>query len=255
MNTDPITRHCWYLGKSPVLATLPGAALRQLARAGELCERRRKTTLYLTGDLAEHVFFLHGGRVSALFVPSTHRVLNLGLYGPADVFGESCLWTAMPRHDTAITATAALFSRIPRALLRAVLDEHRHLEQRLFEISIARRDAAIHRLANVFACSVRARLALQLLELAELGRDTPEGHELGLPLAHHELAALIGATRETVSVELGRLRQSGLIVQVGRRILVRDLSRLRVLARDDPALRPRAAASGGHLSCAAAAPA
>ena len=239
MSTDAITRHCWYLGKSPILATLPAAALQVLARTGELCERQRKTTLYLTGDFAEHVYFLHGGRVSSLRFASSHRILNLGLYGPADVFGESCLWTSAPRDDTAVTATSVLFSRIPRAMLRMVLDEHRHVEQRLFELTVARRDGVIRRLSAVLGTSVRARLADQLVELAELGRDTPDGHELAFSLAHHELAALIGTTRETVSLELGRLEQSGLIVRHGRRIVVRDLPRLRALARSDPPLHRR----------------
>ena len=171
---------------------------------------------------------------------SAHRIVSLGLYGPTDVFGESCLWTSAPRDETAVTSTAALYTRIPRALLRMTLDEHRHAEQRLFELAVARRDATIRRLGGALGSSVRARLASQLVELGEHGHDTPDGRELVFPLTHHELAALIGTTRETVSVELGRLERSRLIVRRGRRILLRDLSRLRAEARDDPLLRRRA---------------
>lgn len=238
MNTDA-SRHCWYLGKNPVLAALPPEALRVLAEAGALCNLRRKTTLYLAGDIAEHVYFLHGGRVNSLHLASEHRTVNLGLYGPTDVFGESCLWTSTPRDDTAITASAVLISRIPRALLRMVLDEHRHVEQRLFELTVARRDAAIRRLSGVLSSSVRARLAGQLVELAELGRDTPDGRELAFPLTHQELAARIGTTRETVSLELGRLERSRLIVRRRRRILLRDLPRLQSEARGDVSPRGR----------------
>lgn len=252
MSTDGTTRHCWYLGKNPVLALLPPAALQVLAQAGELCEHRRRTTLYLAGDFAEHVYFLHGGRVSSLHISNTGRTINLGLYGPADVFGESCLWTSGPRDDTAVTASAVLLSQIPRAMMRAVLEDHRHVEQRLFELTVARRDAVIRRLSAVLSSSVRARLAAQLVELAELGRDTPDGRELAYPLTHQELAALVGTTRETVSLELGRLERSRLIVRRRRRILLPDLSRLRAEARDDP-LRHRARpdhAAAAHVSAA-----
>ena len=248
MNTDTIARHCWYLGKSPVLAALPSAALQVLAQAGELCERRRKSTLYLAGDFAEHVYFLHGGRVCALHLAPAHRVINLGLYGPADVFGESCLWASAPRDDTAVTASAVLISRIPRALLRMVLDDHRHVEHRLLELAVARRDAAIRRLSVALSSSVRARLAGQLVELAERGRDTPDGRELAFPLTHHELAALIGTTRETVSLELGRLERSRLIVRHRRRILLPDLPRLRAEAQNDPGPRVAAGRAEAHGS-------
>ena len=236
MKTD-IGRHLWYLRKNPILAALPAAALESLAEAGELCERRRKATLYLAGDLAEHVFFLHGGRVSLLHITHAGRTVNLGLYGGTDVFGESCLWTPEPREDTAVTATAVMLSRIPRALLRSVLDDHPRVELRLFEQAVARRDATIRHLCGALTGSVRARVAGQLVELAERGHDTPDGHELAFPVTHQELAALIGTTRETVSLELGRLERSGLIARRGRQILLRDIPRLRALARDDPPVR------------------
>ena len=84
---------------------------------------------------------------------------------------------------------------------------------------------------------MRARLAGQLVDLAERGHDTPDGHELSFLVTHQELAALIGTTRETVSLELGRLERSRLIVRRGRQILPCDVPRLRALARDDPPVR------------------
>jgi CRP-like cAMP-binding protein len=121
-------------------------------------------------------------------------------------------------------------------VLRLVLDEHLHIEQHFLEQTLIRRDATIRRLCAVLTGSVRARLASQLVELAEHGNDTPEGRELAFSLTHHELAALIGTTRETVSIELGRLERSRLILRRGRQIVVRDIPRLRVHARDDPPL-------------------
>ena len=235
--TSDTGRHLWYLRKNPILAALPATALESLAEGGELCERPRKTTLYLAGDFAEHVYFLHGGRVSLLYITGAGRTVNLGLYGGTDVFGESCLWTPAPREDTAVTATAVMLSRIPRVVLRQVLDEHPRVELRLSEQAVVRRDTTIRRLCSALTGSVRARLAGQLLELAERGHDTPDGRELAIPVTHQELAALIGTTRETVSIELGRLERSRLIARQGRQILLCDVPRLRAQARDDPPVR------------------
>ncbi|HRI08476.1 MAG TPA: Crp/Fnr family transcriptional regulator [Nannocystaceae bacterium] len=224
-------RHLWYLRKIPVLAAFPPSALVELAGAADLRERPRKTCLYLAGDAADRVYFLHGGRVSALHVPDGSRAVCLGLFGPTDVFGESCLWTAAPREHMAVTATAVLVTEVPRALLRLLLDDHPVAASLFAEQAITRRDLVIRRLSIAMSASVRARLAGQLLELGEHGRDTSDGRELVFPLTHHELAALIGTTRETVSVELQRLRREGLILIHRRQIVLRDLSRLRVHAR------------------------
>lgn len=223
-------RHLWYLRKIPALAAFPPAALGQLASVADLRERPRKTCLYLAGDVADRVFILHGGRVSALHVTDSSRAVNLGLYGPTDIFGESCLWTTAPREHQAVTTTAVLYTEVPRALLRMLFDEHPAAASLLTEQAIARRDLVIRRLSIAMSAGVRARLADQLLALGEHGRDTPEGRELAFPLTHHELAALIGTTRETVSVELQRLRREGLILIRRRQIVLRDLSRLRVHA-------------------------
>lgn len=225
-------RHLWYLRKIPAFATFSPPVLGELADVAELRERPRKTCLYLAGDVADRVFFLHGGRVNALHVAAGSRTISLGLYGPTDVFGESCLWTAAPREHMAVTATAVLYTEIPRALLRLLLDDHPAAANLLSEQAIARRDLVTRRLCVALSASVRARLADQLLELSEHGNDTPAGRELVFPLTHHEIAALIGTTRETVSLELQRLECEGLVVRRRRQILLCDIPRLRARARE-----------------------
>ena len=229
--SDP-KRHLWYLRKIPALAAVPPAALDQLTRAADLHERPRKTCLYLAGDIADRVYFLHGGRVHAIHVTDGSRMINLGLYGPTDIFGESCLWTPAPREHQAVSATAVLYTEVPRVLLRMLLDDHPAAARYFAEQAIAHRDLVIRRLRIAMSTSVRARLADQLLALGEQGRDTPEGRELAFPLTQHELAALIGTTRETVSVELQRLRREGLIDYRGRLIVLHDQAQLRVRARE-----------------------
>ena len=231
MPSEP-RRHLWYLRKIPALAALPAATLGELAAVAALRERPRKTCLYLAGDVADHVFFLHGGRVSALHVAPGSRTISLGMFGPTDVFGESCLWTAAPREHMAVTSTAVLYTELPRALLRLALDDHPAAAMLLSGQAVARRDLVTRRLCIALSTSVQARLADQLLELGEHGQDMPAGRALAFPLTHEEIAALIGTTRETVSLELQRLEREGLIVRNRREVLLCDLPRLRARARE-----------------------
>jgi CRP/FNR family cyclic AMP-dependent transcriptional regulator len=227
-------RQNWYLRKVPTLAAFPPSALDELASVAVVRERPRKTCLYLAGDIADRVFFLHGGRVSALHVTASTRTINLGLYGPTDVFGEECLWSAAAREHMAVTATAVLYTEVPCARLRALLDDHPAVARLFSEQAITRRDVVIRRLSGV--------LADQLLELGERGHDTPDGRALAFPLTHDELATLIGTTRETVTLELNRFEREGLVGRRGRQVLLRDLPRLRACASEAPgSTRPRRA--------------
>ncbi|MDC0722488.1 Crp/Fnr family transcriptional regulator [Nannocystis bainbridge] len=207
--------------------------MQALGDATALRELSRRTVLHMPGDDAEHVYCLHGGRVCVLRESTTCRTINLGDFGPGDIFGESCVWTPAPREDTAITTAAALLSMIPRVALRLVLDEYPEAERTLVAQSMARRDATTRRLCDALSLSVRARLAGQILRLAEGGRNTMRGRELVISIRHHELAALVVSTRETVSLELQRLERDRLIARVGRQIVVPDLRQLRAAARED----------------------
>lgn len=83
-------------------------------------------------------------------------------------------------------------------------------------------------LGSMTATGARARLAAALHRLALQGSETQPGGGLrlrGVP-RHSELAAEIGATRETVTRMLARLEQDGYIRRFGRQIVVPDVARL-----------------------------
>ena len=66
-----------------------------------------------------------------------------------------------------------------------------------------------------------------MLELAEqYGQVTSEGVFLAIKLSHQDLASIIGATRETVTVLLGELQLEGLIKVARQKLVIKDLERL-----------------------------
>ena len=76
------------------------------------------------------------------------------------------------------------------------------------------------RLKSLLFHSNRDRLVHLLLELAEqYGTQHADGVLLGIRLSHQDLASIIGSTRETVTVLLGKL-QGEKKIKVGRRRIV-----------------------------------
>ncbi|MFM0167461.1 Crp/Fnr family transcriptional regulator [Paraburkholderia sediminicola] len=114
---------------------------------------------------------------------------------------------------------SALFDLLARepALLRNVLD------------LICLRSRALHgRMGKTALAGFRARLADQLLGLAEWhGKKTERGVELTIKLSQEDLAALLAASRQSINKELRWLVQQGIVDVRYSRITVIDLEALR----------------------------
>jgi CRP-like cAMP-binding protein len=89
---------------------------------------------------------------------------------------------------------------------------------RVLSAQIADRELAV---AIALEPRVERRLLLKLRQLAERwGRVTPDGIRLDLRLTHQELANMIGAVRESVTIALGRLADSGEIEMRRRHLII-----------------------------------
>ncbi len=74
---------------------------------------------------------------------------------------------------------------------------------------------------------VPARVAKRLIELAlEFGEKTAQGYLITLRLTQSELAALVGASRESVNKALRLFAEKGLLRSERRGLLITDLAAL-----------------------------
>lgn len=89
---------------------------------------------------------------------------------------------------------------------------------RVLAAQIADRELAV---AIALEPRVERRLLLKLRQLADRwGRVTPDGVRLDLRLTHQELANMVGAARESITIALGRLTASGDIEVRNRTIVI-----------------------------------
>jgi CRP/FNR family cyclic AMP-dependent transcriptional regulator len=79
---------------------------------------------------------------------------------------------------------------------------------------------------------IAQRLVVTLLRLAALyGHSEPEGLALRVRLSQHDLAAMLGVSRQTINREMGELIAQGVLEATYNRIVIKDLERLQALAR------------------------
>ena len=87
-----------------------------------------------------------------------------------------------------------------------------------------------NQLSDIFFLDLPARLARQLLQLAdEHGVETEEGIQIQISLTQTDLAEMTGATRVSINKALGRFRRAQWVKVNGRKFTILNTQELRNL--------------------------
>ena len=205
---------------------LPAVDLHRLASYAVVRDFRRGARVFEEGAPAEGLFVVMEGRVRLVRRSRGGREQVLHAEGPGATLGEVPLLDGEGYVATAVAAEPARLLYLPRA---AVLDAcRRHPEVALGIIRVlARRVRSFAGLVEDLSLkNLTTRLAGFLL--AESDKASAKTFELAL--TRDEIAARLGTVRELVSRSLARLRATGAVTVVGRRVTVRDTRRLAELA-------------------------
>lgn len=93
---------------------------------------------------------------------------------------------------------------------------------RLFQRQTAHTERVMARLSLVHRQRVEERLLMVLWQLADRwGKVTGDGVLVPIPLRHHQLAALVGSLRPSVTIALQRLAARGIVERTVRGYLLR----------------------------------
>jgi CRP-like cAMP-binding protein len=187
------------------------------------CPRGR--VVYRAGEANEALFLLKTGRVQIVRETADGKRLIGAVLGPHTFFGEMALvGQRFPQDSTAEAVEDALICVLSRKDLERLVLQHPKVGLRFLE-QLSARLLETEAIVEDFAFkSVPARLAGALLRLADTSQDRT------IHASHQELADMIAAYRETVTLTLDEFRDRGL-VDLGRRsVLIVDRAALEHVA-------------------------
>lgn len=217
----------------------------------------KRSTVYLPGDRSETVYLLAEGRIRIGSPTPDGRLATIALIEPGEVFGELCLFQENPARenpgrDYSIgenlkpkelakskqlsgnrfeeRAEAMLDSsivQIPGEVIRELMASVPQLSIGVTKLVGLRRVRVERRLKSLLFRSNREKLIHLLLELAEAyGRIDEKGVRLQISLSHQEMASILGATRESITLSLKELQTEGLVQVARQKLLITNLPRL-----------------------------
>jgi CRP-like cAMP-binding protein len=204
--------------------------LSRLARAAVLEDRPREDEIYGLGAPATRFWVVCAGRVRVVREGRDAGPVILGHRFAGTLVGEWGLLGRAAQADTAVVAEDARLLSVPLAAARPALDADPRLHAALVGLAASRRLAAEAGLEALATRTVRSRLAEFLLEATKQdGVTEPRGVRIQARYTHLELAHTVGATRETTTVTLDEMKRKGVLIVERRRLIVRDVAKLRAM--------------------------
>ena len=162
------------------------------------------------------------GRLALFFEAEEARPRTVSLVEEGDVLVRPNSAAGRGPHLRCRAIEPSSVLQVPRDRLDEWM-EHRALAGNLVRILSAQvgdRELAV---AIALEPRVERRLLLKIRQLADRwGRVTPRGVRLDLRLTHQELADMVGAVRESVTVALGSLAKQRVLSIRDRTILIRN---------------------------------
>ncbi len=219
------------LTKVPLFSGLPEEERERLGALLRVRRYARGEVIFLEGDHGTALCLIAEGRIRIQLTGSDGREVVINVYGPGEFFGELALLDGEPRSADAIAQDAARVFWLQRDDFAAFLDSHPRAAMTMLA-SLSRRLRHTTRVVqDATFRDVPARLARVLLDLAARnGQAVEPGIRIESRLTQGELAAMVGASRETVNRALRGFEQRGLIAWEANRILIAQPEQLRARA-------------------------
>jgi CRP-like cAMP-binding protein len=232
----------WFLKRCPLFERLSPMESQRLEAHALARSFARREIIYFPDEPGRTVLVLVRGRVKIKAVTPDGRETIFAFIEAGELFGELAVIDEQPRREYAEAVDDSLVLAVPREDLLWLMARRPDVALSVTKLLGFRLRRVENRLRNTLFRSTRERTVGLLLELLEAhGEPVEDGWEIRLRLSHQELANLIGSTRESVTLALGRLQRDGLIAVRRRLIRVRNREKLAAAADSPgpvPARRP-----------------
>lgn len=174
--------------------------------------------IYAPGSRDAQLMVVHTGQVKISRVSVDGHEQIVRVLGPGDFVGESAFVTgARPDHFASALEDGSMCV-FRHADLGRLVQEHPGVGMRMLQAVSRRLEETEQRLAAAVSGDVAARVADYLMGLP--GEHVNGTVTVTLPLAKKDIASLLDTTPESLSRQLRRLTEAGVIEQPGGRTVV-----------------------------------
>jgi len=207
-----------------ILNQLPSSHLSRLMNAGKPKRLSRGEVLFHKGEPGDSCYWILNGTLRVgVSSEKGEGERVFALLGPGAVVGELAVLDNLPRSATVTAVSDGNLRELSRDALLAHLRHHPEVCLDLIAVLVGRLRKADNELAADSFLTAQARVARAILSLAnQVGEpDGPDLFILPTGVSQHDIGAMAGVARESVSRTLSEWRRRGIITAPGRKLSVK----------------------------------
>lgn len=219
----------WYLEKVNLLKDFKEGELKMFADLTTMRTSAKNEYIYFPNDPSKVIFFLKRGRVKIGKFTDDGKEIIKAILHPGEIFGEMSIAGQEKRTDFAQAMDDDVM------ICATNVEDIQDIMNKNAKLSLAITKSIGERLMNVerkmeslIFKDARTRIVDLIVQMAEK-YGTPIGDEILLKhdLTHQDFANLTATSRQTVTVTLNELRDDNLIYMERKKILIRDIDKLK----------------------------
>jgi CRP/FNR family transcriptional regulator, cyclic AMP receptor protein len=223
-----LTENAQSIGGPPaLLAALSPAERETVIKSGRRRVLYRGQTLFSQGARHDGIFLVETGRIRVFYTAPSQREITLAYWNPGNFVGGPEVFGGGIHQWSGIATSNSSVVHLPGKELRKLVLEIPSLAIGLIE-GLTFKGRCYSALAQMLGTrSITERLAHPLLHLVDLyGVKDPEGVLIGAAFTHADLAHMVGATRQWVTISLKRMHDKNALVVRKSKIIVRRIEML-----------------------------
>lgn len=211
------------VARAAIFQTLDPSAVAALMPHLQAVSFARRQQIYDDGEAGDTLYIVTSGKVKLGKRSPDGRSHLLAIVGPAEMFGELSIFDPGPRTATATALTDVDAVTVDRDVFRAWIADRPEIAERLLRVLARRLRRTDTDLSDLIFTDVGARVAKQLLRLAQRFAVQEDGAmRLTHNLTQEEIAQLIGSSRESVNKVFAEFTQRGWVRLDGHSMLITD---------------------------------
>ncbi|MDC0063107.1 Crp/Fnr family transcriptional regulator [Candidatus Puniceispirillum sp.] len=214
------------LSKLPLLSCLSEQEMAVFREQGDACSFDPGDTILKRGEPDKSVYFMIHGCAHVLNYSSSGRAVTYASAAKGEMFGEMAAIDGLPRSAWVCAISYCELIKIREETFMGFVENNSD-----FAISVLRKLSSNireldRRLINILSLGAEQRVCIEIISMAEPDPEAPGRYRVVEMPTHSNFANLIGASRETVSRILSRLKTDRLITFSNRGLEISDRKKL-----------------------------
>lgn len=199
-----------------LVGRLPPEARERVERHGTRKSFQRGERLFLQGDAHDGIAIIESGLIRSFYTAPSGREITLAYWLPGNFVGGPEIFGGGIHMWSALAAKKSTVIHLPGTGLRALARDVPDLALEIIDALVFKARCYSSLAQMLGTRSLSQRLAQVLLHLVDThGFEEGAGGAVAIAAAftHAEIAKLIGATRQWVTISLNRMQEQGMLSQ------------------------------------------